>query len=483
MRTARKAAAALFDNPILVGTMTILVVIVAVYLSYVAENGLPFIPTYNINVDVQSAGELIKNADVRIGGARVGQVLTITPEPATKAWPHPFARLGLALDRSLEPLPPDTHYQVRLASVLGGNYVEIVPGRIKHGGLPDGGTFTLNTNPRLNHDLPFVDLDAALQTFGPKTKAGIRGTLGGLGDAVAGRGAQLNDAIASVRDLLGPLENVLSVFAARDTHLSGFVSGLAATTAALAPVAPTFDSLLSDSATTFAALTRSSLGQSIDQLPSTESVATNVLRQAQPVLADTADIVQALKPSGALLPLAARRLDAIVTAATPVFARAPTLATALSGAAVSINALARDPASTQTFTVIGSSDLGTLGASAFVGLGAILQTVSSAQFACNVAGLWVHNFASSLSEGDSSGAWLRFSPILDVPQTFESATPASDLHLNYYPIENSSQCQAGNEVYTGKQLIGNPARTSTTVDNTSPPPGVLARGKKVGLVP
>ncbi len=483
MKTARKAAAALFDNTILVGTMTILVVIVAVYLSYVAENGLPFVPTYNINVDVQSAGELIKNADVRIGGARVGQVLTITPEPATKAWPHPFARLGLVLDRSLEPLAPDTHYQVRLASVLGGNYVEIVPGRIKHGGLPDGGTFALNTNPRLNHDLPFVDLDAALQTFGPRTKAGIRGTVGVLGDAVAGRGAQLNDAIGSVRDLLGPLDNVLSLFAAPDTHLSGFVGGLAATTAALAPVSPSFDSLLSDSATTFAALTRSSLGQSIDQLPPTESVATNVLRQAQPVLVDTADIVQALKPSGALLPLAARRLDAIVKAATPVFARAPMLATALSGAAGSITALARDPASTQTFTVLGSSDLGTLGASAFVGLGAILQTVSSAQFACNVAGLWVHNFASSLSEGDSSGAWLRFSPILDVPQTFESATPAADLHLNYYPIENSSQCQAGNEVYAGKQMIGNPARTSTTVDNTTPPPGVLARGKKVGLVP
>ena len=60
MRTARKATAALFDNPILVGTMTILVVIVAVYLSYVAENGLPFIPTYNISVDVANASELVR---------------------------------------------------------------------------------------------------------------------------------------------------------------------------------------------------------------------------------------------------------------------------------------------------------------------------------------------------------------------------------------------------------------------------------------
>ncbi|MGH3610641.1 MAG: hypothetical protein ACRDRD_21515, partial [Pseudonocardiaceae bacterium] len=192
---------------------------------------------------------------------------------------------------------------------------------------------------------------------------------------------------------------------------------------------------------------------------------------------------QELKRSAALLPLAARRLDAVVTAATPVYRRAPQLASVLTGAAASIDALARDPAAGQTFKVLGSSDLGTLGASAFVGLGAILQSVSSSQFACNVAGLWVRNFASSLSEGNSSGTWLRFAPMLNAGQSLQSATPAPDLHLNYYPIENSHQCQAGNEVYTGTQLIGNPPTTSRTVDNTSPPPGVLARGEQAGLVP
>ncbi|MEA2158112.1 MAG: hypothetical protein QOD66_492, partial [Solirubrobacteraceae bacterium] len=44
-------------------------------------------------------------------------------------------------------------------------------------------------------------------------------------------------------------------------------------------------------------------------------------------------------------------------------------------------------------------------------------------------------------------------------------------------------CQAGNEVYRPGQLIGDPGPTSTVVDNTLPPPGVLARGQKAGLVP
>jgi virulence factor Mce-like protein len=483
MRATRKAAGALFDNPILLGTMTILVVAVAVYLSYIAENGLPFVPTYDINVDVKSAGQLIKNADVRVGGARVGQILTITPEPATRAWPHPFARLGLRLERGLAPLPSDTRYRVRLASVLGGNYLEIVPGRDRRGGLADGGTFTLSTRTSRNHDLGFVDLDQAFQTFGPRTRRGLRGSLAGLGDAVAGRGAQLNDSIVALDGLMRPLQNVLGLLAAPDTRLTQFIGGLAGTTGALAPVAPTLDSLLRNGATTLAALSRASLGQTIDQLPPTESLSTAVLSRSQPVLAQAARIARELRPGAALLPLASERVDQIVTAATPVFAKVPKLARALREAVVSVDAVARDPAAGQTFKVLGSNDLGTLGTSAFLGLGAILRSVSTAQFACNVAGIWVRNFASSLSEGDSTGGWLRFSPILDVSQSFQAATPAPDLHLNYYPVEDPSQCQAGNEVYAPGQLIGNPAPTSTTVDNTTPPPGVLERGAKAGLAP
>jgi virulence factor Mce-like protein len=489
MRTSRKTAAEVFNNPILVGTITVLVVLIAVYLSYIAENGLPFVPTYNINVQVDNANELVKNADVRIGGARVGQVLTITPELPTKAWPHPYARLGLSLQQSLDPLASDTRYQVRLASVLGGKYLEIIPGSQTKGGVADGGTLTLNTNSRLNHDIPFVDLDTAFNTFGPKTQRGLRGAIGQFGDAVAGRGEQFNNAIYSLRQLMGPLQNVLRVLVAPGTRLSQFVSGLASTTSALAPVAPTISALLSDGARTFGALNTPALGSTIDQLPPTESIGTTVLTNARPVLSEAAGIVQALKPGAAKLPLALQRLDQIVTGATPVFARVPQLAGQLQVALAAVDSLAKDPASTQTFKVLDSNDLATFGASAQVGLGAILRAVAPAQFACNSASLWLRNFASSLSEGDSTGGWLRFAPIIDLNGLnkgqlfFPQSTPSPDLHINYYPQENASACQAGNEVYRGKQQIGDPGPTSTVVDNTAPPSGVLARGQRAGLVP
>jgi virulence factor Mce-like protein len=489
MRTRRGFASEIFDNPILVGTITILVVTIAVYLSYIAENGLPFSPSYTVNVDVTNAAELVKNAPVRIGGALVGQVLTITPEPAgaDPGYHRPFARLQLRLQRSLEPLPYDTRYEVRTQSALGAKYVELLPGRDHNTrrtpALLDGGTFRLGTKQK--HNIAIVDLSDAFRVFGPATAHGLRGALYGLGDAVAGRGAQFNDTIYQLRRLISPLESLLRLLASPSTNLPRFISGAAATTGALAPVAPTISALLANGAKTFAALSRSNLGQAIDQLPPTESVATTVLTNARPVLVDTASLVQALKPGAALLPLAAHRLDQIVRAATPVYHRVPRVASALEVALGDVQLLARNPASTQVFTVLGNNDLATFGASMFVGLGAILEAAAPAQLGCNIEGLWARDFGgpnSPLSEGDALGTWLRTDPLI-VPQlSAENNKPWSQLHLNFYPVERAGHCEAGNLPYTSGQQIGNPQGFSGgRVPHTSPPPGVTKRYKKAGL--
>jgi virulence factor Mce-like protein len=489
MRGTRKAALEIFDNPILVGAITILVMVVAVYLSYIAENGLPFLPTYAVKVDVPNADELVKNADVRVGGARVGQVLTITPEPAgtDRGYHAPFARLGLALQKSLGPLPYDTRYEIRIASVLGGKYLEILPGHDRNTSqtpaLQDGGTFQLGT--AFSHNIPVVDLDTAFRTFGPKTQQGLRNFSAELGDAVSGRGAQFNDTIYQLNRLIGPLENLLRLFASPSTNLSRFISGAAATSSAFAAVAPTFSALLSDGAVTFQALNSSNLTGTIDQLPPTESLATTVLTNARPVLADAAAVVQELKPGAALLPVAAQRLDQIVRSATPVYKLAPQLAGELQTALADVNKLASNPAAIETFNVLGNNDLATLGASAFVGLGAILESAAPAQLACNSEGIWAANFGgpnNPLSEGDPNGTWLRSMPVLDTGTLNQSPTPAPNLHLNYYPNETAGDCTAGNENYTSGQNIGQPRSFTNRVPQTSAPAGVLALDQKAGLL-
>ncbi len=487
MRSPRATFRSLFDNPVLTGTVTILVVLVAVYLSYIAENGLPFIPTYNVNVQVADGGELNKNADVRIGGARVGQVLKITPEPANKLYPHPFAQLELALDKNLQPLPASTKYQVRLASVLGGQYVELLPGTARKGmaSVADGGTLRLTDASATNHNIPYVDISQAFDVFGPKTQAGIRSVTEGLGNAFAGRGAQLNDATVATAKLLGPLQKVLNLFSAPSTRLTTLIDGLASTTAALAPEASTLVDLLRQGATTARALNVKALGTTLDQLPKTETIGTRVLNRSTPVLAELASITQDLKPAARYIPTAASRLDTVLRSAPTTLRLLTPVSAKLELAFGAANTLAKDPASTEAFNVLGVNDLGSTGSSAFLGLGAILNTVSAAQFACNIAPLWVRNFASSISEGNADGNWLRIATIIDPQQLVQSAsgTPAADLHINTNPQEGDGQCQAGNEVYTGTQAINNPGTTSSKVDNTTPPTGVLDEAVKAGLLP
>ena len=93
-------------NPVLIGAATVLVVIVAVFLSYNANHGLPFVPSYALNAETPSAANLVRGNDVRIGGTRVGSVDSITAKRLPDG--TSVAVLGLKLERAVAPLPRDT---------------------------------------------------------------------------------------------------------------------------------------------------------------------------------------------------------------------------------------------------------------------------------------------------------------------------------------------------------------------------------------
>ena len=62
-----------------------LIAAVAVYISYNANNGLPFTPTYQIKAELPEAYGLQKGNEVRLAGNRVGIVSELVPHqnPAT----------------------------------------------------------------------------------------------------------------------------------------------------------------------------------------------------------------------------------------------------------------------------------------------------------------------------------------------------------------------------------------------------------------
>ena len=88
----------------IVGAVTVLVVIVAVFLAYNANNGLPFVSTYDLKARVPNANALVKGNEVRIGGvARRAIVKSVVPVQIGDG--RVAAELDLSLDKNAEPLP------------------------------------------------------------------------------------------------------------------------------------------------------------------------------------------------------------------------------------------------------------------------------------------------------------------------------------------------------------------------------------------
>ena len=109
----RRGATAIASNPVLVGVATTLVIVVAVFLAYNANAGLPWVPTYRLSAEVPAATSLVKGNEVRIGGLRVGVIDKI--EPISLPNGNTAAKLDFKLETRIKPLPVDSTLIIRPA--------------------------------------------------------------------------------------------------------------------------------------------------------------------------------------------------------------------------------------------------------------------------------------------------------------------------------------------------------------------------------
>ena len=77
---------------------------------------------YEIVAEFGSTGGLSAGDDVRISGIKVGRIVRQELDPITYA-----ARIVISLDPAVT-VPSDTSARITAASLLGGNYLELMPG-------------------------------------------------------------------------------------------------------------------------------------------------------------------------------------------------------------------------------------------------------------------------------------------------------------------------------------------------------------------
>jgi virulence factor Mce-like protein len=472
----RRNRTSIAANPVLIGAATTLVVVVAVFLAYNANNGLPFVPTYELKADVPSAANLVKGNEVRIGGARVGVVDKIAPLR------HPngavTALLTMKLETRLDPLPKDSSLIIRPRSALGLKFVEITEGARKTAdGKPTPGFKAGDIVPLANARPRPVEIDQVFNVFNLPTRRAAQTNLYEFGNALAGRGVALNGAIEALNPLLTNLVPVMRNLSAPGTRLQDLFANIGRTAAIVAPAAETQAQLFGNLDVTFTALAgvaRPFIQDAISEGPSTLDVATASLRRQRPFLANSEGLFRELRPGAAALRVAAPTLADALRIGTPTLIRSQALSRRLVPLARAIETFANEP-----LVPLGVRRLTQLANS----LNPTLANLAPAQTVCNYVTLWFRNVSSLLSEGDANGTWQRFIIIATPqgpnneggPSSAPANGPSLDNHLHVNPYPNAAapgqtkECEAANENYiAGQTIIGNvPGNQGTNTEHTT----------------
>jgi virulence factor Mce-like protein len=343
----------------MVGAITTLIIIVAVFLAYNANNGLPFVPTYSVSAEICDAARLGPNNEVRIGGNRVGVVESIDTvaappnsgcQAADGSSSSTVAKLNLKLDKSADPIPADSTIRVRYRSAFGLKYLEISRGTSATG-LPAAGTLPLSQSQQQ------VEFDDVYNTFDTATRENSRRVLQGFGDAFAARGASLNEAISALNPLFSNLKPVSEALADPTTQLVRFFPELGDAARIVAPVAIDNAEQFTNGAIAFGAISSDpqALRDTISNGPPTLEAGISSLPVQRPFLADLAAFSRLLRPGVAELRRALPDLNQAVLIGSRVLPRSVQMNHDLQDVMTRLNELVADPSTLTSLTRLGDT--------------------------------------------------------------------------------------------------------------------------------
>ena len=438
----------------MVGAITTLIVIVAVFLAYNANNGLPFVPVYRVSVEVPNAARLVNNNEVRIGGHRVGVVESIEAvQPTGEEASDPpsegeatdeerfggdnpdevVAQLNLKLDKTAEPIPEDSVFRVRYKSSFGLKYLEITRGNAE--GAPEGYVFD---NPE--NFVAQTEFDDINNTFDSETRENSRTNLVGFGDGLAGRGVSLNIAFEELDPLFRNLKPVAEALAAPETRFARFFKALGKNASIVAPVAEQQAELFTNMAITFAAISEdvAALQETISEGPPTLETGIRTLPRQRPFLRDFTTLTRALAPGINDLRPTLPVLNEAIEVGTPVLRESVATNEKLKGVLRALNKLAERPSTKASLTRLRDT---------FDTVRPLAEYVNPVQTVCNYVNYWATFIPNALSDRDQVGYNLRQQLIALPNGGANVSSPAGNIEL-------PAQVQAPLAGYSGVQSNG-----------------------------
>jgi ABC-type transporter Mla subunit MlaD len=466
----RARVGSLAASPTMVGAITTLIVIVAVFLAYNANNGLPFVPTYRISAEICDAARLGPNNEVRIGGNRVGVVESIDTvsappnsgcETASGSSSSTVAKLNLKLDKSAQPIPADSRIRVRYRSSFGLKYLEIDRGTSETG-LPEGASLPLAQSD------PQVEFDDVYNTFDTPTRENSQRVLQGFGDAFAARGASLNEAIGALNPLFGNLRPVSKALADPTTQLVRFFPELADAARIVAPVAVDNAQQFTNGAIAFGAISSDpqALRDTISGGPPVLEAGLRSLPVQRPFLADFAEFSRLLRPGVQELRRALPDLNQAVLLGSRVLPRTVQMNNDLKDVMTRLDELVSDPSTLTSLNRLGDTfnlvqDAG--------------QKIVPAQTVCDYFNYWTTYLTSHFELPTPFGFAERV-----IPPSIAGTTSPSTFPRN--PMDNYSGGQGDGRFSSNPALVP-PADQGKFAPLNGPPNGGSLPGYQNNGIP
>src|SRR3954452_12714436 len=373
----------------------------------------------------QSAGQLVKDNDVQIGGRRIGRVADIKLDDQN------LAEVRIQVDEPYAPLHAGTTATIRSGSLSGvaNRYISLAPGPNSAPQLDDG------TKLGLDKTTTSVDLDQLFDTLDPKTRKSLQQVIRGSAEQYQGKGKKANQALKYFNPALSTTSRLVNELDRDQQSLQDFIIYNARATTARAERRGDISNLVSNANTTSGAIASESdsLNRALKALPLTLRQANTTFVNLRSTLDALAQLVTASKPVAPKLAPFFRQLRPLLTEARPTIKDLRTLISRPGTGNDLIDLLRKQPRLTQVappafkHTVKGLQQ-GT----------PVLQFIRP--YAPDLIG-WFRDFGQTTANYDANGHFARISPIVNAFQFTDN--PAGGTLTALKPSERQVGLQSG----------------------------------------
>ncbi|CAB4876051.1 unannotated protein [freshwater metagenome] len=259
----------------------------------------------------QTAGQLVNDNDVQIGGRRIGSVKDI------QLTPDNLAEVTVSVKKPYAPLHRGTSAVIRATSLSGvaNRYVELSPGPSSAPKLGDTAIIGEDRTTTI------VDLDQIFNSLDGETRKGLQEVIRGFATWYEGKGAEGNAAAKYLSPALSQTRLLVEQLNADRPALETVLTQTSKVVSTLASRAPTLTALVSNANTTLGAIAdeNRSLAQALDYLPQTLRRGSTTFVNLRNALDDVDKLVAASGPATKDLAPFLAELRPLITTATPTF--------------------------------------------------------------------------------------------------------------------------------------------------------------------